>query len=185
MVVTTWTGENARQTRIGHYIHVLIRHKVAHVWHKQDMICCLAKYRSETQCLAMLASEIESQSCYKKPGQQVSVKSWLPVDSNLPPTCPCPGLGNMDVIEYFELDHGTLSTLSMTSGSMSTTCRRLGEASLQGHSDPTGRSFRSVRACMRPSLFMSNQGWNDGLSAFPFPFWPWGFHLFPLPFRTC
>ena len=33
-----------------------------------------------------------------------------------------------------------------------------GEASLQGQSTPTGRSFRPVRACVRAVLFMSNQG---------------------------
>ena len=33
-----------------------------------------------------------------------------------------------------------------------------GEASLQVHSTPTGRSFRPVRVCVRAVLFMSNQG---------------------------
>ena len=33
-----------------------------------------------------------------------------------------------------------------------------GEASLEGQSPPTGRSFRPVRACVRAVLFMSNQG---------------------------
>ena len=45
-----------------------------------------------------------------------------------------------------------------------------GEASLQGQSTPTGRSFRPVRACVRAVLFMLNQGSNGGLAAFPFPF---------------
>ena len=56
-----------------------------------------------------------------------------------------------------------------------------GEASLQGQSTPTGRSFRPVRACVRVVLFMSNQG---GRPPSLFPFAPEGISisLFPSGF---
>ena len=93
----------------------------------------------------LLASEIEVQSCHKEHGRQALVKSWLPVDLNLQPTCPCLGLGNTISFEFRSLINNIVNDIGQHVNNMSEVGGKRVRKDIEPQ--PGGRFVPSVCAC--------------------------------------
>ena len=93
-------------------------------------------------------------------------------------------LNDFLVPHYIALEHCRIAPPILTTSLHIVLFGGWGEASLQGQSTPTGRSFRPVRACVRArSVIHVESGIKCASVPLPFSLLGSGAFYFPFPFR--